>query len=162
MQTLDCYYALFSSYQRAEAAQKEGLFDQEIMPIEAWTKLSPNSPERVKRLVSKDDGVRSGTTLEKLSKVRPAFPQWGKGYSTGGNSSQVTDGAAAVLLMTRRKAEELGLKVIAKYITTAVAGLPPRIMGIGPSFAIPQVLQKAGITKDDVDLWEVRNISIKL
>ena len=97
-----------------------------------------------------------GTTIEALSKIRPAFPQWGKAYTTGGNASQVTDGAAAVLMMTRRKAEELGLKVLAKYITTSVAGLAPRIMGIGPTFAIPQVLQKAGITKDDVDLWEVR------
>jgi acetyl-CoA acyltransferase 1 len=125
------------------------------VPIEAWTKVSPNSSERVKKLITKDDGIRPSTTVEGLSKIRGAFPQWGNGYTTGGNASQVTDGAAAVLLMTRRKAEELGLKILAKHITTSVTGLPPRIMGIGPSFAIPQVLQKAGISKEDVDLYEV-------
>jgi acetyl-CoA acyltransferase 1 len=119
--------------------------------------VSANSNERVKKLVSKDDGIRPGTTAEALGKIRPAFPQWGN-YTTGGNASQVTDGAAAVLLMTRRKAEELGLKILAKHVTTAVAGLPPRVMGIGPTFAIPQVLKKAGITKEDVDLWEVSDI----
>jgi len=143
------------SFQRAEAAQKSGLFDQEIVPIDAWTKESGDSSVRTKKLVSKDDGIRPGTTAQGLGKIRSAFPQWGKGHTTGGNASQVTDGAAAVLLMTRRKAEELGLKILAKHVTTSVAGLPPRIMGIGPTFAIPQVLQKAGISQDDVDLWEV-------
>jgi len=143
------------SFQRAEGAQKSGLFDQEIVPIDAWTKESGDSSVRTKKLVSKDDGIRPGTTAQGLGKIRSAFPQWGKGYTTGGNASQVTDGAAAVLLMTRRKAEELGLKILAKHVTTSVSGLPPRIMGIGPTFAIPQVLQKAGISQDDVDLWEV-------
>jgi len=143
------------SFQRAESAQRRGLFDQEIVPIHAWTKESGDSTVRTKKLVSQDDGIRPGTTVQGLSKIRSAFPQWGKGHTTGGNASQVTDGAAAILMMTRRKAEELGLKILAKHITTSVAGLPPRIMGIGPTFAIPQVLEKAGITKDDVDLWEI-------
>lgn len=73
-------------------------------------------------MIAKDDGIRYGTTAESLSKIRPAFPQWGGGKTTGGNASQVTDGAAAVLLMTRRKAEELNLKIVAKYVTTAVSG----------------------------------------
>jgi len=110
-----------SSYQRAEKAQKTGLFDKEIVPLEGFSK-HPTTGERSRIIVSKDDGIRYGTTVDALGKIRPAFPQWGGGKTTGGNASQITDGAAAVLLMTRRRAEELGLPVIAKYITTAVSG----------------------------------------
>ncbi|KAG8805058.1 hypothetical protein FRC17_005751 [Serendipita sp. 399] len=149
---MDEYAAL--SFQRASKAQKEGIFKSEIVPLEAY-QVDPSTGQRVKIIVSEDDGIRHGTTAEALSKIKSAFPQWGDGKTTGGNASQVTDGAAAVLLMSRRKAEELGLRILAKHVTTAVAGLAPRIMGIGPSIAIPKVLEKAGITKDDVDLFEI-------
>lgn len=151
------------SQQRAEKASQTGLFDTEILPLEALvlpTAATPSAsteaaPSRVKVTVTKDDGIRPGTTKEKLSKIKSAFPQWGNACTTGGNASQITDGVAGVLLMTRRKAEELGLEILGKHVATSVAGLPPRIMGIGPSVAIPKVLARAGISQDDVDLWEV-------
>lgn len=79
--------------------------------------------KRNKILISKDDCIRYGTTAESLGKIRPAFPQWSGGKTTGGNASQITDGAAAVMLMARWKAEELNIPIIAKYITTAVSGI---------------------------------------
>ena len=145
------------SFQRAEKADKEGIFTAEIVPFTAYIK-DPATGERTTRIIAKDDGIRYGTTKESLLKVKPAFPQWGKGQTTGGNASQITDGAAAVLLMTRRKAEELGLKILAKHVTTSVTGLAPRIMGIGPSIAIPMVLEATGLTKEDVDLFEVDSV----
>jgi len=148
---MDAYAAM--SFQRAEAAQKSGKFRDEIVPVSAWT-LDQSSGPRTRVLVSQDDGIRPGTTAEGLAKIKSAFPQWGKGNTTGGNASQIADGAAAVLLMTRRKANELGLKILAKHVTTSVAGLAPRIMGIGPTIAIPKALKQAGITIDDVDLFE--------
>jgi len=142
------------SFQRAEAAQKAGYFAKEIVPLSVKQK-DPKTGAVAKVIVDKDDGIRYGTTAEMLGKIRPAFPQWGSGKTTGGNASQITDGAAAVLLMTRRKAEELGLKILAKHVTTAVAGVPPRIMGVGPAYAIPLAFKNSGITDDDVDLYEI-------
>ncbi|KAF8634500.1 hypothetical protein AX15_000936 [Amanita polypyramis BW_CC] len=142
------------SFQRAEAAEKSGLLAKEIVPFTVFRK-DPLTGERRLVVVTKDDGIRYGTTKETLAKVRPAFPQWGGGTTTGGNASQITDGAAAVLLMTRRTAEELGLKILAKFVTTAVTGVPPRVMGIGPVFAIPMALKNCGLTLDDVDLFEI-------
>ena len=109
------------SFQRASKAQKEGIFKTEIVPLEA-IKIDPATGARSKVIISEDDGIRHGTTAESLSKIKGAFPQWGEGKTTGGNASQVTDGAAAVLLMTRRRAEALGLKILAKHVTTSVAG----------------------------------------
>ena len=140
-----------------EKADKEGVFAAEIVPFTAY--VNDGTGKRTTKIVTKDDGIRYGTTKEGLLKIRPAFPQWGRGQTTGGNASQITDGAAAVLLMTRRKAEQLGLKILAKHVTTSVCGLAPRIMGIGPSIAIPMVLEATGLTKDDVDLFEVRAIA---
>jgi acetyl-CoA acetyltransferase family protein len=141
------------SFQRAERAQKAGIFDREIVPFTAFIKDA--SGARVKVVLTKDDGIRYGTTKESLSKIKSAFPQWGKSLTTGGNASQITDGAAAVLLMTRRKAQELGVTILAKHISTAVIGVAPRIMGIGPVPAIRTVLDNAGIIIDDVDLFEI-------
>ncbi|KDQ63448.1 hypothetical protein JAAARDRAFT_29469 [Jaapia argillacea MUCL 33604] len=149
---MDAFAAM--SFQRAELAQKAGYFAKEIVPFATFIK-DPTDGTRTVVEVTKDDGIRCGTTKESLLKIRPAFPQWAPSHTTGGNASQITDGAAAVLLMTRRKAEALGLKIIAKHVTTAVAGLAPRIMGIGPSYAIPMVLESTGLTKDDVDLYEI-------
>lgn len=142
------------SYQRAEKAQKEGRFEAEIVPFTAPV-VDAKTGERTTHVVTKDDGIRYGTTKQSLLKIRPAFPQWSPAQTTGGNASQITDGAAAVLLMKRSKAEQLGLKILGKHVTTAVTGVAPRVMGIGPAYAIPMALSLAGITKDDVDLYEI-------
>ncbi|KAF9015542.1 3-ketoacyl-CoA thiolase [Cyathus striatus] len=142
------------SFQLAEVAEKKGYFEKEIVPFTVFQK-DPATDEKKQVVIKKDDGIRYGTTKESLKKIRPAFPQWGNGTTTGGNASQITDGAAAVLLMTRRKAEELGLKALAKFITTAVAGVPPRVMGIGPVYAIPLALKNAGLEVQDIDLFEI-------
>ncbi|TGZ85350.1 thiolase [Ascodesmis nigricans] len=141
------------SYQRAEAAQKAGLFDEEIVPIVTIWK-DPKTGEEKEVVVKADDGIRYGTTFESLAKIRPAFPQWGE-RSTGGNSSQVTDGAAAVLLMKRSMAEKLGQPILAKFCGATVAGLAPRIMGIGPAFAVPKLLEKFNLKIEDVELMEL-------
>ena len=135
------------SYRRAEVAQKAGWFDDEIVPI--TVKMDGKNVT-----LTRDEGPRWGTTYEGLAKIRPAFTDYGD-KSTGGNSSQVTDGAAAVLLMKRSKALELKQPIIAKYVGATVAGLAPRIMGIGPSIAIPKLLTKYGITLDDIDIIEL-------
>ncbi|KAF7195422.1 3-ketoacyl-CoA thiolase, peroxisomal [Pseudocercospora fuligena] len=135
------------SYRRAEVAQKAGWFDDEITPI----KVQLDGKEVT---LTRDEGPRYGTTFESLQKIRPAFPDYGD-KSTGGNSSQVTDGAAAVLMMKRSKALELGQPIMAKFVGATVAGLAPRIMGIGPSIAVPKLLTKYGLTVDDIDLFEL-------
>lgn len=135
------------SYRRAEVAQKAGWFDDEIVPI--TVKVDGKDVT-----LTKDEGPRYGTTYESLSKIRPAFPDYGN-RSTGGNSSQVTDGAAAVMLMKRSRAQELGLPILAKYVGATVTGLAPRIMGIGPSLAIPKLLGKFNLTLADIDLVEL-------
>lgn len=147
----DTYAA--ESYRRAEHAQKAGWFDDEITPITVKVK-DPKTGEEKSVTLTKDEGPRYGTTFESLSKIRPAFPDYGD-KSTGGNSSQVTDGAAAILLMKRSKALELGQPILAKYVGATVAGLAPRIMGIGPSIAIPKLLSKYQLTLDDIDIVEL-------
>ncbi|KAJ7932563.1 Thiolase, N-terminal domain-containing protein [Mycena leptocephala] len=142
------------SFQRAEAAEKAGYFKDEIIPFTVFSK-DPKTGERTRVTITKDDGIRYGTTAEGLSKIRSAFPQWGNGTTTGGNASQITDGAASVLLMTRRKAESLGLKILAKHVITSVTGVPPRIMGVGPVYAISMALNQCAISQDDVDLFEI-------
>ncbi|KAF7882157.1 hypothetical protein EAF00_011673 [Botryotinia globosa] len=141
------------SYQRAERAQKAGLFDDEIVPIVAEVK-DPKTGEVKKVTLTRDEGPRYGTTFESLNKIRPAFPAYGD-RSTAGNSSQVTDGAAAVILMKRSRAIELGQPILAKFVGATVAGLAPRIMGIGPSIAIPKLLTKYNLTIDDCDVIEL-------
>ena len=125
----------------------EGWFDDEIVPI--TTKVDGEVVT-----LTKDDGPRWGTTIENLRKLKPAFPEFGD-RSHAGNSSQVTDGAAAILLMKRSKAMELGQPVLAKYVGATVAGLSPRIMGIGPVYAIPKLLGKYNLSLDDIDLIEI-------
>ncbi|KAI4761515.1 beta ketoadipyl CoA thiolase [Aureobasidium sp. EXF-3400] len=141
------------SYRRAEVAQKAGWFDDEITPITVKSK-DPKTGEVKNVTLTKDEGPRYGTTAESLGKIRPAFPDYGD-RSTGGNSSQVTDGAAAVLLMKRSKALELGQPILAKFVGATVAGLAPRIMGIGPTVAIPKLLAKHQITINDIDVIEI-------
>lgn len=141
------------SYRRAELAQKAGWFDDEIVPITVKVKDEKSGQEKDVTL-TKDEGPRWGTTYEALAKIRPAFQPFGD-RSTGGNSSQVTDGAAAVLLMKRSRAEELGQPILAKFVGATVAGLAPRIMGIGPSIAIPKLLGKFNLSIDDMDVIEL-------
>ncbi|KAL8741518.1 MAG: hypothetical protein Q9190_005878 [Brigantiaea leucoxantha] len=142
------------SYQRAERAQREGWFDEEIVPITTTVK-DPKSGEEKHVTLTKDEGPRWGTTYESLSKVRPAFPQFGD-KSTGGNSSQVTDGAAAVLMMKRSTAHKMNQPILGKFCGATVTGLAPRIMGIGPSLAIPKLLSKFNLDlKNDIDVIEL-------
>ncbi|KAA8895160.1 3-ketoacyl-CoA thiolase peroxisomal A precursor [Sphaerosporella brunnea] len=140
------------SYQKAEAAQKAGLFDEEIWPIEVDFE-DPKSGEKKRITVSKDDGIRYGMNEEALSKIRPAFAKDGSIHA--GNASQISDGAAAVLLMKRSTAEKLGQKIIGKFVTASVAGVEPLLMGIGPWASIPKLFEKTGLTKDDVDIFEI-------
>lgn len=157
------------SFRRAEVAQKAGWFDDEIVPIVTKIK-DPKTGEEQEVTLTRDEGPRYGTTAEALGKIRPAMPQFGN-KTSGGNASQVTDGgesnityhksiltsdlAAAVLLMKRSKAIELGQPIMAKFVGATVAGVPPRIMGIGPSVAIPKLLNKFGLTKEDIDIIEI-------
>ncbi|SAM01899.1 hypothetical protein [Absidia glauca] len=114
-----------SSHTKAVEAQKNGWFKEEIVPVKTTIQDKDGNESTV--VIEQDDGVRPGTTAEKLAKLRPAFAE--SGSTTAGNASQVSDGAAAVLLMKRKTAEKLGLPIIGKYITSAVVGVPPRIMG---------------------------------
>ena len=135
------------SYARAEAAQRGGWFEDEIVPVAVKVDGS-------EVILTRDEGPRWGTTYEKLRKIRPAFPEYGD-RSTGGNSSQITDGAAALLLMKRSKALELGQPILGKFVGATVAGLAPRIMGIGPVIVIPKLLAKYHLELGDVDLIEI-------
>lgn len=101
--------------------------------------------------VTEDDGIRKETTLEGLGKLKPAFKK--DGTTTAGNSSQVTDGAAAVVLARRSVAQKLGLPILAKFVDYTVKGCPPEIMGIGPAVAIPELLKKTGKTVNDIDIF---------
>ncbi|GAM41679.1 3-ketoacyl-CoA thiolase [Talaromyces pinophilus] len=141
-----------SSYQKAIKAQKAGLFDEEIYPLTVkWT--DPKTGDEKTITVKADDGVREGITPESLAKIKPAFAKDGSIHA--GNASQVSDGAAAVLLMKRSTAEKLGQKIIGKFVTASIVGVEPLLMGIGPWKAIPLALAKAGISKDDVDIYEI-------
>ena len=131
------------SQELAVANQESGFFDREIVPV----KLPDGT------LVAKDDGPRASSTLEKLSQLPPAFKEDGK--VTAGNSCPLNDGAAAVLIMSDTKAKELGLTPRARIITAATAALEPELMGVGPIDAIKKVLDRAGMTIDDVDTVEL-------
>lgn len=151
-ESMDAFAA--GSFQKAEMAQQAGWFDDEIAPVQTQV-VDAKTGEKTEVTVAKDDGIRPGTTAEGLGKVRAAFPQWKPSHTTGGNASQITDGAAAVLLMKRSTAERLGQPIVAKFVQSVVVGLEPRIMGIGPYYAIPKLLEKTGLTQDDVDVFEI-------
>lgn len=141
----------FSSQQKASQAQEMGVFAQEIVPV--TTKIVADDGTEQKVTVTKDEGVRSSTTLEGLTKLRPAFKP--DGSTTAGNSSQVSDGAAAVLLGRRSVVEASGLPVLGVLRASAVVGVPPDVMGIGPAYAIPAALKQAGLTVADIDVFEI-------
>ncbi|KAI7848868.1 Thiolase, N-terminal domain-containing protein [Circinella umbellata] len=140
-----------SSHTKAVEAQKNGWFKEEIVPLEAVVEDKEGNEKTV--VVDRDDGVRPGTSAESLAKLRPAFDE--QGTTTAGNASQVSDGAAAVLLMKRKTAQKLGLPILGKYITSAVVGVPPRIMGVGPAYAIPVAVERAGLKLEDIDIYEI-------
>ena len=143
----------YRSHMRAVEAQKNGYFT-EIVPVQATRYVKKNG-KYVKETFTfdRDDGVRPTTNLEVLSKLRPVFKA--DGTVTAGNSSQMTDGAAACILMSREKCEELGIKPIAKFHNYQVVGVPPEEMGIGPRWAIPKLLDKVGMKIEDIELFEL-------
>jgi acetyl-CoA acyltransferase len=144
----------YRSHQRAIAALDAGLFKDEIVPLEVEKVWFENG----KRLSASftfdtDEGPRRDTSAAALAKLKPVFAA--NGTVTAGNSSQTSDGAAAVLMMSREKADELGLKPIARFVSFAVAGVPPEVMGIGPVAAVPKALKMAGLSIHDIDLIEL-------
>lgn len=141
-----------ASYQKAVRAQQQGLFKEEILPLKVKYE-DPKSGETKDLVVDRDDGVRDGITAQSLGKIKPAFAADGSIHA--GNASQISDGAAAVLLMKRSTAERLGQTIIGKYVAASIVGVKPLLMGIGPWKAIPKVFELTGITKDDVDIYEI-------
>lgn len=143
------------SHRRAAAAIKAGKFDEEIVPVEVTKRYVDENNKLVEKTFtfSMDEGVREDTSMEALAKLRPAFAA--NGTVTAGNASQMSDGAAAVLVMDREKAEAEGFKPIAKFRSFAVAGVEPEIMGIGPVKAIPKAVELAGLSLSDIDLFEI-------
>lgn len=144
----------FRSHQRALAAIDNGTFKDEIVPVDVehvW--FEKGERRRVATTFDTDEGPRRGTSQEALAKLRPVFAV--QGSVTAGNSSQMNDGAAAVVVMSREKADALGLKPMARFLSFAVGGVPPEIMGIGPVAAVPKALKIAGLTLDDIDLIEL-------
>ena len=143
------------SHQNAVEALKNGRFAGQIVPmmVEETTVDAGGTPRSKQFSFEVDEGVRADTSLQALGKLKPVFAV--KGSVTAGNSSQTSDGAAAVLMMGRDKADELGLKPLARFVSFAVGGVPPELMGIGPIVAIPKALKMAGLTVDDLDLIEL-------
>ncbi len=142
------------SHTRAAAAQDAGKFDEEIVPVPVRVDtLSGKKPTVETLTFDQDELIRRDTNLEALGKLRPAFKQGGS--VTAGNSSPYSDGAAAAVVMSASKAEELGLKPIGRFISFAVAGVAPELMGIGPVAAVPRALKLAGLEVPDIDLWEL-------
>jgi len=138
------------SHARATSAKER--FQEEIVHVKTILKdPKTNKPKTI--IVKHDDGVRPRTNLQSLSKLSPAFRKGGT--TTAGNSSQVSDGAAAALMMKRSKCEKLGLKSLGTFKYFTVSGVPPHIMGIGPAYAIPKVCEMAGCNLDDIDLFEI-------
>jgi acetyl-CoA acyltransferase len=143
------------SHQKAAKAIQEGKFVDEIVPVEVTIRSVGNDDKLIENTIqfSQDEGVRPDTNLQTLAKLRPAFSLTGS--VTAGNSSQTSDGAAAVMVMDREKAESLGLKPMAKFRSFAVGGVPPEIMGVGPVVAIPKALKLAGLELSDIGLFEL-------
>ncbi|MBJ7457986.1 MAG: thiolase family protein [Thermoleophilaceae bacterium] len=138
-----------ASHQRAAAAWDAGIFNDEVVAIEAPPLTRKHDPVRFER----DEGIRADTTAEKLSRLRPAFREGGT--VTAGNSSQINDGAACLVLGNAARAEALGAEPLARIVATAAAGVDPAIMGVGPIDATRKLLERTGLTADDIDLWEI-------
>lgn len=144
------------SQQRMAKAQEAGLFADEIVPMHTKMKVVDKETKEesiVDYTVDRDECNRPTTTLEGLAKLQPVMGE-GK-YITAGNASQLSDGAAAVLLMEAKEAERRGLEPLGRFVSWAVAGCEPDEMGIGPVFAVPKLLERQGLTVDDIDIWEL-------
>ncbi|KAM9911396.1 hypothetical protein OXX80_009309 [Metschnikowia pulcherrima] len=145
------------SYAKAEKAVSSGAFKSEILPIESYIKEDDDEDDEaseIKRInVDTDEGPRKGVSAQSLGKLKPAFKPTGTTHA--GNASQVSDGAAAVLLMRRDLAEKKGYPIQGKFVLCSTVGVPPEIMGVGPAVAIPSVLKKTGLTVRDVSVFEV-------
>ena len=145
-----------ASHQKAVAAREAGDFADEITPIEVVEKfpnLATGDTDVRTRTVSADEGPRADTSAEALAKLRPVFAA--RGSVTAGNSSQTSDGAGALILVSERVLRQFDLVPLARFVSFAVRGVPPEIMGIGPKLAIPAALKNAGLTQDDLDTIEM-------
>jgi acetyl-CoA acyltransferase len=145
----------YESHMKAAAAWKEGKFKDEVVPITVKEVYVDENMKKKTRefVVATDEGIRADTTVEGLSKLKPVFAIGGT--VTAGNSSQTSDGAAFVMVMSERMVKQLNVKPIARMVSYAAAGVDPRIMGIGPVAAIPKALKLAGLKLDDIDLVEL-------
>jgi len=149
----------YRSHQNALKAQAEGKFDDEIVPVEVDVTALTNGTNGGSKLTTrkstfaKDEGPRADTSVEALAKLRAVFHA--QGTVTAGNSSQTSDGAAAAIVMSEKRAKELGLKPMARFVSFAVGGVPPELMGIGPIVAIPKALKLAGLKLSDIELVEL-------
>lgn len=145
----------FRSHRNALAAIDEGRFEEECVPVPVRETLLDESgrPATRETLFKTDEGPRRDTSAEALAKLKPVFHA--RGTVTAGNASQTSDGAAAVVVMSESRMNELGLRPLARFVSYAVAGVPPEVMGIGPVAAIPKALRQAGLTLDDIDVIEL-------
>ncbi len=145
----------FNSHQKAVAAIKAGKFKDEIVPVNvSETYLDENGKKKTRDfVVDTDEGARADTSMEALAKLKPVFANGGS--ITAGNSSQTSDGAAFVMVVSEKFLKEHNLTPIARLVSHAVAGVPPRIMGIGPVYAVPKAVAQAGLKIDDIDLFEL-------
>lgn len=145
----------YNSHQKAMKAIKEGKFENQIVPIDVnYNFLDEKEKIQTKEYAFKqDEGPRADTSVEALAKLRPVFAA--NGSVTAGNSSQTSDGAAFTMVMSERMVKELNLTPVARLLSYSTVGVPPRIMGIGPMFAIPKALEQAGLKQSDIDLFEL-------
>lgn len=145
-----------ASHQKALAGQAAGEFDEEIVPldiVEKFPRLGTAEVDVTTRKMTKDEGPRADTSMEALAKLKPVFAA--KGSVTAGNSSQTSDGAGALILVSEKILKQFNLTPLARFVSFAVKGVPPEIMGIGPKYAIPAALEKAGLKLDDIGWIEL-------
>ena len=143
-----------ASHQKALAALQAGKFDDEIVAVPVtFTTPNGSKPKKTEITFKQDEGPRADTSLEALGALKPAFHV--KGVTTAGNSSQMSDGAAAAVVMSAERAKALGIKPLARYVSFATAGYKPEEMGLGPVFAIPKALKLAGLKLDQIDVIEL-------
>jgi acetyl-CoA acyltransferase len=149
-----------ASHKKALAAIAAGKFKDEIVPVEVKTTVVANGANghaakatTTTTIFEMDEGPRADTSLEALAKLKPAFHA--RGTTTAGNSSQMSDGAAAVIVMSAERARALGVKPMARFLGFATAGVPPEVMGIGPAFAIPKALKLTGLKLEQIDVIEL-------
>jgi acetyl-CoA acyltransferase len=141
------------SHAKAHEATVKGLFKEEILPIEVDIPMEDGGTKRM--VVDRDQGIRPQTTLESLAKLEAVFIKDDQGTVTAGNSSQINDASACVLVASKEKCKELGLRPKMRLVEYVVVGVDPAYMGIGPAVAIPKVLAKAGLKKEDIGIWEI-------